>query len=203
MGGDAGRARRHFHLEDGVTAVECTSNRDGSLEVVVAAGPDVDEPSKAIHVSGSLYRDGTMDVIIDETFRLKLVCAMQQDQDLIRVRMWPSGLADEYAWALDIRNPLCPTSSDAKLQGTGLGLVKSPMPGKISRVNFAVGDLVEEGVVVVVMEAMKMEHSIKAPCHGRILELGYKPGDVVQDGAVLFLVNDELDDEASEQGLPS
>jgi 3-methylcrotonyl-CoA carboxylase alpha subunit len=202
MGGDAGRARRRWHWEDGAASVECISNRDGSLEVVGAVRTEEDVPAsppKAIHVSGSLYRDGTMDVVLDRSLRLALHCVMQQDREHIRVRMWPLGVPGEHAWSLDLRHPLYPASSDARLQGTGQGLVRSPMPGKISRVNCSVGDSVEEGEVVVVMEAMKMEHSIKAPCQGRILELGYNPGDVVEDGAILFLVNDDVDDDASEQ----
>jgi hypothetical protein len=151
-----------------------------------------------------------MEVVLDGTRRLELDCVMQQDREHVRVRLWPRGGGGgggvpglEHAWALDFRHPLYPAPSDARLQGGGHGLVRSPMPGRISRVNRKAGDSVEEGDVVVVMEAMKMEHSIKAPCQGRIMELGHKPGDVVEDGAILFLVSDGVDDDASEQQLSS
>jgi 3-methylcrotonyl-CoA carboxylase alpha subunit len=197
MGGMAGRARRTLFLEDGASSVETVSNRDGSLEVIV---PLEDGSSQTMHVAGQLLRDGSLDVIVDKSRKIQATCAMVQDQDCIRVRMWPRGLADEYAWELDLRHPLLPRSSDGIHRGGGLGLVKSPMPGKISRVNFKVGDAVEHGEVVVVMEAMKMEHSIKAPFGGTILELGYKAGVVVDDGVVLFIVDDGTDD-VQEQNL--
>ena len=49
------------------------------------------------------------------------------------------------------------------LSGGGGNEIKSQMPGRILTVNVAVGDTVEKGDVVLVMEAMKMENPLKAP----------------------------------------
>ena len=58
----------------------------------------------------------------------------------------------------------------------------APMPGKITLVNVADGDQVEVGDVLVVLEAMKMEHSIRAPRDGLIATVHVSIGDQVDDG---------------------
>ena len=99
---------------------------------------------------------------------------------------------------MDFLHPLKPPGVDSMEGGMKEGLVKAPMPGKISRLNYAVGDTVEAGDVVLVMEAMKMEHPCSAPCTGTITEMRFPVDSVVDDGAVLFVV--ENDAEPSETG---
>jgi 3-methylcrotonyl-CoA carboxylase alpha subunit len=62
----------------------------------------------------------------------------------------------------------------------------APMPGKIVRQSVASGDRVARGAALVVLEAMKMEHTITAPSDGRIVELHYAEGDQVEEGAILI-----------------
>jgi 3-methylcrotonyl-CoA carboxylase alpha subunit len=62
----------------------------------------------------------------------------------------------------------------------------APMPGKIVRQSIAVGDRVVRGAPLVVIEAMKMEHTIVAPHDGQILQLHYGEGDQVEDGVILI-----------------
>ena len=50
------------------------------------------------------------------------------------------------------------------------------------------GDEVEEGTPLVVLEAMKMEHTVRAPCDGTVADLAALVGAQVADGAVLALV---------------
>ena len=66
------------------------------------------------------------------------------------------------------------------------GRLTAPMPGKV--LSFAVknGDWVKKGQALVVMEAMKMEHTIAAPADGTVVELMYSPGDQVLEGAELL-----------------
>ncbi|CAL8464529.1 g4064 [Coccomyxa elongata] len=68
------------------------------------------------------------------------------------------------------------------------GLVTSPMPGKIIKVLVGDGDEVEEGAALVVLEAMKMEHTVRAPRPGTVAELAALPGAQVADGAVLAVI---------------
>jgi 3-methylcrotonyl-CoA carboxylase alpha subunit len=62
----------------------------------------------------------------------------------------------------------------------------APMPGKIVRQSVSAGDRVARGAPLLVLEAMKMEHTIVAPGDGRIVELHYTEGDQVEEGAILI-----------------
>jgi 3-methylcrotonyl-CoA carboxylase alpha subunit len=62
------------------------------------------------------------------------------------------------------------------------------MPGKVVRVVVGEGQAVEAGAVLVVLEAMKMEHSVRAPEAGIVTKLAVREGDQVDGGAVLAVV---------------
>ena len=66
------------------------------------------------------------------------------------------------------------------------GGLTAPMPGKILAVLVATGAAVEKGAPLVVMEAMKMEHTIAAPAKGIVKDVLYAPGDQVAEGAALI-----------------
>ena len=69
----------------------------------------------------------------------------------------------------------------------GTAQIVAPMPGKVVRVQVDEGALVEKGVGVVVVEAMKMQNEMKAPRAG-IVSLNVKPGDTVNAGDVLAVL---------------
>ena len=73
------------------------------------------------------------------------------------------------------------------------GLV-APMPGSVIELRCAVGDTVEAGQVLVVLEAMKMEHHITAPFKGTVTELPIAVGDQVENGALLLTIEEPADD---------
>jgi acetyl/propionyl-CoA carboxylase alpha subunit len=68
------------------------------------------------------------------------------------------------------------------------GSLRSPLPGTVVRVDVAVGDTVRAGEVLVVLEAMKMEHAVRAPHDGVVHELDVAVGAQVVTGAVLVVV---------------
>ena len=70
----------------------------------------------------------------------------------------------------------------------GSGLVRAPMDGAIIDVNVKAGDTVSKGQVLVVMEAMKMEHSLKADCDGKVEVLDLSPGSQVKRQQLLVTV---------------
>ena len=72
---------------------------------------------------------------------------------------------------------------------TGAVELKSPMPGKIVRVQVKVGDEVTEGQGLVVVEAMKMENELKSPKAGKVTELHAVEGAAVESGAKLVVVS--------------
>jgi 3-methylcrotonyl-CoA carboxylase alpha subunit len=61
----------------------------------------------------------------------------------------------------------------------------APMPGTVVKVAVGEGDEVEEGQLLLVLEAMKMEQPVAAPHAGRVASLPYGEGDLVPGGAVL------------------
>ena len=69
-----------------------------------------------------------------------------------------------------------------------VGSLHAPMPGKVLRVAVAEGDEVGEGATLVVMEAMKMEHTLRAPHHGTVSSVMCEPGDQVDAGTILVVV---------------
>lgn len=71
----------------------------------------------------------------------------------------------------------------------GGGGLTAPMPGKVINIQVNVGDKVEQGQVLVVMEAMKMEHSITASTGGVVEEIFFAVGEQVAEGAELIQLN--------------
>ena len=71
------------------------------------------------------------------------------------------------------------------------GSLLAPMPGTVVRVEVAAGDRVAAGARVVVMEAMKMEHTITAPAAGTVTEIRVAAGEQVDGGALLAVLADE------------
>ena len=71
------------------------------------------------------------------------------------------------------------------------GGLTAPMPGKIIAVNVRPGAAVKRGAALLVMEAIKMEHTITAPHDGTVGEVFYAVGDQVADGAELLALATE------------
>jgi biotin carboxyl carrier protein len=59
-------------------------------------------------------------------------------------------------------------------------VIEAPLPGKIVRVDVTVGNSVEEGGVICVIEAMKMENPIMSPAKASVVEVAVSPGQVVK-----------------------
>ncbi|HEY6790898.1 MAG TPA: biotin carboxylase N-terminal domain-containing protein [Trebonia sp.] len=77
------------------------------------------------------------------------------------------------------------------------GSLVAPMPGTVVRVESAAGAAVSAGQVLVVLEAMKMEHSVRAPHDGTVAEILVSAGQAVDQGTVLaVLAEGEADGEA-------
>ncbi len=78
-----------------------------------------------------------------------------------------------------------PPGVEGSISGTAAGGLTSPMPGTVVRVLVAEGDEVEEGQLLLVLEAMKMEQPFSAPHAGRVRSLPFEEGSLVPGGAVL------------------
>ena len=71
----------------------------------------------------------------------------------------------------------------------GGGLV-APMPGTVLAVHVGPGDAVAQGQLLMIVEAMKMEHRITAPRAGMVTEIRARPGDQVNGGDLLAILDE-------------
>ncbi|CCG02216.1 acetyl/propionyl/methylcrotonyl-CoA carboxylase subunit alpha [Blastococcus saxobsidens] len=86
-------------------------------------------------------------------------------------------------------------ASSAAGAAAGDGVVTSPMPGTVTVVQASVGDEVEAGTPLLVVEAMKMEHVLTAPVAGTVAELGVTAGQTVALDERLALVMPKAPDQ--------
>lgn len=86
---------------------------------------------------------------------------------------------------LDERTKLLEMMGMSVTAGPGSGDVQAPMPGKVLQVLVAQGDDVEEGTPLLVLEAMKMEHTLRATADAVVERTFGREGDVVPQRAVL------------------
>lgn len=83
--------------------------------------------------------------------------------------------------------PVARPAAPAAPAGAG-SPVKAPLPGTISSVNVKVGDKVNVGDTVVVLEAMKMQNNIEAENSGTVTSILVNQGDSVMEGATLITI---------------
>lgn len=67
-------------------------------------------------------------------------------------------------------------------------VITSPMPGNILKINVAQGQKVNEGDVLIVLEAMKMENEISATKSGTVAQINVTKGAVVETGTPLVVI---------------
>ena len=101
-----------------------------------------------------------------------------------RYTLWVDGYRFETE-ALDERTRSIRDLSAASAGPAGPAPIIAPMPGLIVRVNVSVGDRVEAGQGIVVMEAMKMENELRATAAGTVKSVEVTTGTAVEKGALL------------------
>ena len=102
----------------------------------------------------------------------------------------PAAAAPAAAPAPVAAAPAAPAApAPAPAAGLAAGeVVKSPMPGNVLKINVQQGQKVNEGDVLIVLEAMKMENDIVAPKSGTVAQLVVSKGTVVETGAPLVVI---------------
>ena len=117
----------------------------------------------------------------------------------VEVEAGKAMLIDEYTavapMAVPVSAPAAPVAAApaAAPAAAGVGVtggnnVTAPMPGNILKVNVSVGQTVNEGDVLVVLEAMKMENEIVAPRDGSVAQVVVSKGAVVDTGDPLVVL---------------
>jgi 3-methylcrotonyl-CoA carboxylase alpha subunit len=159
--------------------------RDGDASICITAHyrPDgylLELPGGGLTVRGSLEENGDLLADLDGS-RCKATVVCHGD-DLVIVIQGRSH-------RLTLHDPL----AHAGEQEVAGGRLTAPMPGKIVAVLVEIGVRVARGTPLMIMEAMKMEHTIAAPRDGLVACINYSVGSVVNEGAELleFAVDEE------------
>lgn len=100
----------------------------------------------------------------------------------------PRAAAPTAAPAAAAPAPAAPAPAAAAAVPEGGEKITAPMPGTIWEVKVAVGDTVNEGDCVIVLEAMKMENEISTPVSGKVLSINANKGASVNSGDVLLVI---------------
>jgi 3-methylcrotonyl-CoA carboxylase alpha subunit len=151
--------------------------RDGKTDVALTVhfrggGFVLDLPDGAMPARGTLGPDGRLAANIGgDVVRATVV---RQGDDIIV-------LADGESRRLTLFNPM----HTAEAAEGGGGRLAAPMPGKVIAVRSEAGARVKRGTPLLVLEAMKMEHTITAPADGVVEAIRYRAGDQVDEGAEL------------------
>ncbi|TDJ22793.1 MAG: ATP-grasp domain-containing protein [Gammaproteobacteria bacterium] len=158
----------HFRHGDDEIDVGYRAGRNGVFDVQIAA------QSYRVVVRAR----GADEVILEiDGRRLRFALASAGDTWLIH---GPAGDVEL------LEQPRFPRSDKTSVSG---GLV-APMPGNVLATHIEVGDKVAAGQLLLVLEAMKMEHRITAPEEGVVAELRVTEGDQVANGELLIVLTD-------------
>ena len=161
--------RTSFKVGDDEIAVSYRSQRDGTFKVEVG-----DDEPRSVALFG--HGEGGVDLEIDGR-RLQLSTVRRQDHWLIHGTDFDVDL---------IELPRLPVPGLLEVKG---GLT-APMPGNVLATQVKEGDAVREGQLLLILEAMKMQHRITAPFEGSVKELHVREGDQVDNGALLVLLEE-------------
>jgi 3-methylcrotonyl-CoA carboxylase alpha subunit len=151
------------------------ANGDQEIAVTVHYRPNgfvFDLPGGSVRARGEIDDDGNLVADIDGA---RALAAVVQEGHAITV------MSHGAAHRLTLHNPLDVGDLD---DGAG-GAVVAPMSGKIIQVLASAGDKVKKGAPMILLEAMKMEHTLEAPAAGVVAAVNAEVGEQVDEGATL------------------
>ena len=176
-------ARNGFRLLD--EGHEEVRWKDGEREVVVIArrlrrgGFRLELPDGSCEARVQRLADGSLSVGLDaDTFLATVVRRTALDGG-IDYTLFMGGASHR----LRLVDPLDVTQYEATASADAM--VRAPLPGKIIDLRVKAGDSVSKGQALLVLEAMKMEHTLAAPADGTVKSLRYAVGEQVPEGAEL------------------
>ena len=110
---------------------------------------------------------------------------ISEDEDIWNVSM----LGNQYKIdVVDEREKRLREAAGIVTAGTGGFVLKSPMPGLVVKIPVKVGDTVEIGDVLVILESMKMQNELKSAQEGVISEISITEGDNVEQRETMIVV---------------
>jgi biotin carboxyl carrier protein len=116
------------------------------------------------------------------------IVAVETEGRIFPVRVFREGRRAAQVWCAGRGREVREASSSARAREAG-GDLLAPMPGLVRRVEVKEGAPVTRGQVLMILEAMKMEHAIRAPRDGVVSRVAYEEGDLVEAGAPLVEIS--------------
>ncbi|MGH7096976.1 MAG: acetyl/propionyl/methylcrotonyl-CoA carboxylase subunit alpha [Stellaceae bacterium] len=152
--------------------------RDGVQERMIAAMAEgeswrLDLGERTALASGTRGPEGGFHLVLDGAVRRLIV--LDSGADL-------AVFLNGESWRLSEIDPLAPPSGLA----AAAGRLSAPMPGRVTRLLVGPGSRVRRGAPLIVIEAMKMEHTVAAPADGIVEAVRFAVGDLVEEGAELI-----------------
>jgi biotin carboxyl carrier protein len=99
-------------------------------------------------------------------------------------RQWRLAIG-ERDFDLEVLTPVEAIEATAAASAVGPSRLDAPIPGKVVKVHVSVGEVVEAGQALVVLEAMKMENELTADRRGKVAAVHVEPGQIVDAGGLL------------------
>lgn len=101
-----------------------------------------------------------------------------------RGRQWRVAVG-ERDFDIEVLTPVEAIEASAAAATVGPSRLEAPIPGKVVKVHVGVGDEVEAGQPMVVLEAMKMENELTAEQAGKVIAVHIEPGQTIDTGGLL------------------
>jgi 3-methylcrotonyl-CoA carboxylase alpha subunit len=154
--------------------------RDGTEEHVVAARAEAENwllelGDRTVIAGGERRPDGTLSLALDGVRRHVMVLDHGSETAVF---------VEGESWRLIEIDPLAPSAGEDPTAGR----LTAPMPGRVTQLMVAAGTKVRRGEPLMIIEAMKMEHTVAAPADGVVEAVRFAVGDLVEEGAELIAV---------------
>jgi 3-methylcrotonyl-CoA carboxylase alpha subunit len=161
-----GRSRQELIFRDGAEErLVCARNQAGSWLLQF--------DGRAILAGGERRADAALSIVLD---------GVQKQITVLDHEAETAVFLDGESWRLTEIDPLAARAGEDPTAGR----LTAPMPGRVTQLMVEPGTSVRRGQPLIVIEAMKMEHTVTAPADGVVEAVRFAPGDLVEEGAELI-----------------
>ncbi len=162
----SGRGHQHVMFRDGTderTVTATVQAGDWMLRI----------GERSLAASGEHRSDGILSVMLDGVRRN--ITVLEHDLDT-------AVFIDDRSWRFVEIDPLAPSAGEDPTAGR----LTAPMPGRVTQLMIEPGSHVRRGEPLMIIEAMKMEHTVTAPADGIVEAVRFAVGDPVEEGVELI-----------------